>query len=192
MKTVNKGQICSVAGCHRAAVKRSWCGTHYRRWFVHGDVNTLLKAANGDGFYESGYKGHQINGVKKFEHVAIAEKALGRPLPAGAVVHHADQNRKNNVPSNLVICPDRAYHVLVHQRLRALLESGDANNFRCRHCGGYEHQDGMAHYETKRGSGLYVHEHKVCRNARHVTRNALKRAATASTFQSTTESEGVL
>jgi hypothetical protein len=28
---------CSIAGCIKQAHARGWCGTHYHRWFVHGD-----------------------------------------------------------------------------------------------------------------------------------------------------------
>jgi hypothetical protein len=47
------------------------------------------------------------------EHILIAEKALGKPLPPKAVVHHANGSR-NSGP--LVICQDRAYHWLLHRR----------------------------------------------------------------------------
>lgn len=51
------------------------------------------------------------------EHLSAAESTYGGRLPKGAQVHHADQDRLNNKPSNLVICQDRKYHMLLHRRL---------------------------------------------------------------------------
>ncbi|WP_419663264.1 uncharacterized protein Dvar_36510 [Desulfosarcina variabilis str. Montpellier] len=77
------------------------------------------------------------NGVYVFEHIIIAEKVLGKPLPDGAVVHHVDGDRKNNSPNNLVICQDQGYHLLLHQRQRAYDAFGHADWPRCKYC--HEH-----------------------------------------------------
>jgi hypothetical protein len=61
------------------------------------------------------------------EHVLIAERALGKPLPAGADVHHVDENKGNNANANLVICQDRAYHRLLHVRARIVRAGGNPN-----------------------------------------------------------------
>lgn len=58
-----------------------------------------------------------------YEHIVIAERALGHPLPDGAVVHHFDENKSNNGNGNLVICQDEAYHHLLHARQRAVRRS---------------------------------------------------------------------
>ena len=79
-------------------------------------------------------------------HVVVAEQALGRPLPPRAVVHHVDTNGDNNAPSNLVICESRAYHALLHKRMRALAACGDASALRCHRCKGYDRQDEMMLY----------------------------------------------
>ncbi len=68
------------------------------------------------------------------EHVLLAEKALGRLLPRKACVHHFDENRQNNTPSNLVICQDAAYHMLLHARKDRLADTGDLQLKRCCDC----------------------------------------------------------
>ncbi len=89
-------------------------------------------------FLSSGYVAVQIGKVNKFEHVLVAEKALGKPLPPKAVVHHVNENRTDNRTENLVICPDRAYHNLIHRRMRALAASGHADWLLCNYCKRYD------------------------------------------------------
>ena len=79
----------------------------------------------------------------KLEHIAIVERAIGKPLRSGAQVHHVDGNKRNNDPSNLVACDSQAYHQLLHKRQRALDACGDPNAHRCVFCGGYDRQDEM-------------------------------------------------
>lgn len=69
------------------------------------------------------------------EHVVIAERALGRRLPKGVQVHHVDEDRRNNAPSNLVICQDQKYHYLLHVRAKVVRAGGDPNTQRvCTGC----------------------------------------------------------
>lgn len=68
-------------------------------------------------------------------HVLIAEKALGKPLPPKAHVHHVDGDHMNNAPSNLVICQDMAYHKLLHYRTRIVKAGGNPNTQKfCNDC----------------------------------------------------------
>lgn len=55
-----------------------------------------------------------------FEHIVIAEHALGRPLPPKACIHHVNEQKDDNRGANLVICQDNAYHRLLHKRIEAL------------------------------------------------------------------------
>ena len=61
-------------------------------------------------------------------HILRAERALGRPLPPGVEVHHADGSKGADAP--LVICPDRAYHRLLHVRMRIQAAGGNPNTQR--------------------------------------------------------------
>lgn len=70
----------------------------------------------------------------KCEYLLIAEHALGRALPDGSEVHHANGIRKDNTPSNLVICESHAYHALLHQRKRAYEACGYAAWLKCHFC----------------------------------------------------------
>ncbi len=67
-------------------------------------------------------------------HVAIAAAALGKPIPTGAEVHHVDGNTLNNDRRNLVICHDRAYHMLLHARARIVKAGGNPDTQKI--CGG--------------------------------------------------------
>lgn len=62
------------------------------------------------------------------EHLLVAERALGRPLPRTVRVHHVNEIRTDNTPSNLVICENDAYHELLHVRARTLRAGGDPNS----------------------------------------------------------------
>lgn len=48
------------------------------------------------------------------EHVVVAERALGKPLPHGAIVHHFNNDGTDNRNRNLVIGQDQKYHMLLH------------------------------------------------------------------------------
>lgn len=103
-----------------------------------------MKAPNMSGYITSnGYREFNLPEDKKTEHVMVAEAALGHVLPVGAVVHHIDEDKLNNEPSNLVICPDQRYHVLLHQRMRALEVCGHADWLKCAHCKQYDDPKNM-------------------------------------------------
>jgi len=85
---------------------------------------------------------HVPRNKNKGLHVYIAEMALGKLLPRGAIVHHHDRNRRNNLNTNLVICQDSAYHSLIHQRTRVFEAGGDPNIQKlCCHCKALKSRD---------------------------------------------------
>lgn len=56
----------------------------------------------------------RVNGRKVYEHIYVAEQMLGRKLLPDEIVHHKDENKKNNDPSNLEVLPNRAEHLKAH------------------------------------------------------------------------------
>ena len=51
-----------------------------------------------------------------YEHVLVAEQALGKQLPGGAVIHHVNGDPTDNRSENLVICQGQGYHMGIHKR----------------------------------------------------------------------------
>lgn len=98
-------------------------------------------------------------GKQVYEHLLIAERALGKVLSSGVQVHHVDLDKANNEPSNLVICPNQAYHRLLHRRTKALDACGHADYYRCRFCHEWDDPNTMG----KDGPRNY--SHKECRQA---------------------------
>lgn len=70
-----------------------------------------------------------------YEHIALAEQAVGGLLPAGAEVHHVNGDGCDNSRGNLVVCQGHAYHMLLHRRSRALEGAGNADWLKCGYCG---------------------------------------------------------
>lgn len=60
-----------------------------------------------------------------YEHVLIAERALGRPLDSKHPVHHFNENKTDNANTNLVICESHAYHKHLHVRQRVRSHGGN-------------------------------------------------------------------
>ena len=96
-------QVCAIAGCELPARRNNYCNVHSARISRHGTPDKLNNRGSGRVV------------VRKYNdrHRAKAASALGRPLPDRVVVHHHD-----GAPSTLVICPDQAYHMMIHARMR--------------------------------------------------------------------------
>lgn len=104
------------------------------------------------------YPRSNTNGYVR-EHVLVAERVIGKPLPPSAAIHHVDGNPSNNEKSNLVVCEDNKYHKLLHKRQRALDACGIASWLKCRFCKEYDDPENMYVYK-KTGSGC----HRECHN----------------------------
>lgn len=105
--------------------------THLARGIVSGQPARFIR---GHHLKEHMRTRRVENGYRGEQHVRIAERVLGRTLPAGAEVHHVDGDKRNNAHRNLVICQDTTYHRLLHIRAAVLAAGGDPNTQRL--CGG--------------------------------------------------------
>ena len=119
----------------------------------------MKRAPNNAGYVHStGYRRvHRTDRVIA-EHIEMAERAIGKPLPPGVEVHHVNEIKSDNRPWNLVVCPDRAYHQLLHVRTAALDACGNADWRRCAYC--RVHDDLM-----RLGYDKFRHFHPACRRA---------------------------
>lgn len=147
---------CTVDGCTRVEqLRRGMCNLHRMRFKVYGDPLKVTKRPAGSGAVRAdGYIMHESGGRSVLEHVAIAERAIGKRLPQGAQVHHVDGNRANNAASNLVVCPDAAYHQLLHVRAAAYAACGHYEWRKCHICKRYDDPANLRFY---RASGLIRH-----------------------------------
>lgn len=116
-----------------------------------------MRAANGTGrIRQDGYHDIRVGGgVRIMTHIIVAQKALGRALRGTEEIHHVNEIRSDNRNENLVICPGRQYHKLLHTRTKALAACGNANWKACIHCKTYDAPENMSYNRT-------AYRHKSC------------------------------
>ena len=108
--------------------------------------------------YKPNHNRAKTNGYVQ-EHIVVAEKVLGKPLPKNAVVHHVNGNRADNRKKNLVICENDGYHHTLHRRMRAYQACGDATKRKCHYCGEWDVPEVL--YVTPNNAGAW---HRACYN----------------------------
>lgn len=130
---------CSIVGCNEAHLAKGLCRNHYARLRKGGTTELRgrpppkeIRRVN-----RKGYVVIALGDKRQFEHILLAEKALGSQLPSGSQVHHVNENGSDNRGVNLVLCPDAAYHKLLHQRTRALEACGNPEWLSCKFCHQY-------------------------------------------------------
>lgn len=109
--TSARGWAKASAERHEAAAGR-WRGVGNPNWNASG----VCKNKSGRVYIK--VPGYGRDGWKP-RHRHVAECALGRALRPGEVVHHIDENKSNDAPSNLLVCTD-SYHKMLHRKLLRL------------------------------------------------------------------------
>lgn len=158
MRKIEVRERCSVGGCDRDGTLKTMCKAHYYMMRRNGNTDAKLRPKRGYSIDAKGYVMLCIDGRRVFEHVLVAEKAIGRALPSGAVVHHVNGNPLDNRNCNLVICPSIEYHALLHMRERALDACGNANYRKCPFCKQYSDPETM-----QKSSNSNSYHHAECK-----------------------------
>ena len=143
---------CAVHECDSGISTRGMCKRHYEQWRIHGRVlngaKTRREPRTGEILPE-GYVRFKARGIRTLAHVLVAEKALGKKLPRGAIVHHVNGDPTDNRTDNLVVCPDAAYHRLLHVREVARGKHGSPDVRVCVYCKKPDHIDELNSYRHK-------------------------------------------
>lgn len=142
-------------------------GHHWR--LIKGPFHHAWKG--GKTLYANGYyfvlaHGHPRANCRGYvrEHILIIEKLLDKPLPPKAVIHH-------HTPDQLVACENQAYHMLLHQRMKAYKECGHANWLKCRYCHQWDDPINMYIHKKKR-----IGYHRKCHAVYELNRTYRKKA----------------
>lgn len=129
---------CTAPNCTRIGIQsqkegvnpHKYCVVHMKRWQLHGHIEPTRQSRfqgrhkNMDGYIKVYHYGRY-----EYEHIVLAEKALGKKLPKKARVHHMNEKRDDNHSYfNLVICPNESYHKLLHARMERFKSVNNKNS----------------------------------------------------------------
>lgn len=121
----NPYKPCIIEGCTTTTKSKSgFCTVHYKQnWYLKSVGRDILLERTSQEYWiniKTGYVMVKHEGKLTYEHRVLAEKALGKPLPKGAVIHHTGEPHDNCGYFKLVICSSQEYHALLHKRMREL------------------------------------------------------------------------
>lgn len=180
VQKANDAPLCACGCGKRTTYITNSCAS---RGHIRGEYRQFILGHSAKGDRNTKWKGGRRDHQKKYtlvlahghphedragyvrEHILIVVKALGHPLPEGVVIHHHDRDGKNNANTNLVVCQDQKYHLLIHLRTKAFLACGDPAKRRCIHCKEWDSLDKLhVGPEGPHGQAFY---HNQCANARN-------------------------
>lgn len=111
--------------------KNKYCSKDCRMKYRNGVGNPAFNARiaidtaeqRGDTLRRTGEGKTYIKEGGQHQHITVMEQILGRKLLPGEVVHHIDEDRRNNSPSNLEL-KNKREHARDHLRYRERDENG--------------------------------------------------------------------
>lgn len=111
------------------------------------------------------------------EHILVVESVIGRFLPASCIVHHINEIKNDNRKENLVVCENRAYHNLLHQRINAKKACEHTDWRKCYICKQYDMPENIIFF-LNQTSG----HHRLCYNNMRYKQYEQKRRYKNGTF----------
>ena len=120
--TRGRGKFCSKLCANKyrqigTTIKCLFCDTEFYRCISEQKRNILQFCSNECYFNNRILNAKKTTYLKEGQthrHILVAEKALNRKLIKGEIVHHIDEDKKNNNIENLAILPSQSIHAKVH------------------------------------------------------------------------------
>ena len=94
--------------------QQCWLRTYNRPGAAHSIKGAKLGAATNIARYRGTGASWYVKENQRHQHRVVAERILGRALHDDEVVHHEDNDKKNNDPRNLIVFPSQGQHARHH------------------------------------------------------------------------------